>query len=86
MQESGLPGFDVTGWFALFGPGKMPADVVNTLNTEIAKGLRKPEIQARIHAQGAEPVGNSVKEFTTFLDADQAKWKHTAATTGIKLD
>jgi tripartite-type tricarboxylate transporter receptor subunit TctC len=86
MQESGIPGFDVTGWFALFGPGKMPSDVVNTLNTEIVKGLRKPENQARIRAQGAEPVGNSVKEFTTFLAADQAKWKRTAATTGIKLD
>ena len=86
MHEFGVPGFDVTGWYALFGPGNMPIDVVNTLNTEIVKGLRKPEIQAKIRAQGAEPVGNTVKEFTTFLAADQAKWKRTAATTGIKLD
>lgn len=86
IHEAGVPGFDVTGWFALFGPGKMPADVVNKLNTEIVKGLRRPEIQAQIRAQGAEPVGNSVKEFNDFLAADQEKWKRTAAATGIKLD
>lgn len=86
IHEAGVPGFDVTGWYALFGPGKMPADVVNKLNTEIVKGLRRPEVQAQIRAQGAEPVGNSVKEFNDFLAADQEKWKRTAAATGIKLD
>lgn len=86
IHEAGVPGFDVTGWYALFGPGKMPADVVNKLNTEIVKGLRRPEVQAQIRAQGAEPVGNSAKEFNDFLAADQEKWKRTAAATGIKLD
>ena len=86
IDEAGVTGFDVTGWYALFGPGKMPAEVVNKLNDAITKGLRKPDIQAKIRVQGAEPVGNSVKEFNTFLLVDQAKWKRTAATTGIKLD
>lgn len=86
IHEAGVPGFDVTGWYALFGPGNMPADVVNKLNTEIVKGLRKPDIQAKIRAQGAEPVGNSVKDFTSFLAKDLEKWKRTADATGIKLD
>jgi tripartite-type tricarboxylate transporter receptor subunit TctC len=86
IDESGVAGFDVTGWFALFGPGNMSADLVKKLNTEIVKGLKKPEVQTKIRLQGAEPVGNSVQEFQAFLPLDQKKWKHTAEAIGIKLD
>jgi len=86
VNEAGVPGFDVTGWYALFGPGNMPADVAAKLNAQIAKGVRQPDVQARIRAQGAEPVGNSLAEFRDFLAIDQEKWKRTAATTGISLD
>ena len=86
VDEAGVPGFDVTGWYALFGPGGMPADVVETINAQIARGVRQPDVQARIRGQGAEPVGNSAAEFREFLVKDQEKWRRTAAATGIKLD
>lgn len=86
VDEAGVPGFDVTGWYALFGPGGMPSDVVAELNAAIAKGVREPEMQNKIREQGAEPVGSGVAEFAAFLAKDQEKWKRTAATTGIKLD
>lgn len=86
VDEAGVPGFDVTGWYALFGPGGMPADVVETINAQIARGVRQPDVQARIRGQGAEPVGNSAAEFREFLIKDQEKWRRTAAATGIKLD
>ncbi|MCP3025156.1 Bug family tripartite tricarboxylate transporter substrate binding protein [Cupriavidus basilensis] len=86
IAEAGVPGFDVTGWYALFGPGGMPADVVAKLNKAIANGVRQPDMQEKIRAMGAEPVGDSTTEFASFLAKDQEKWKKTAATTGIKLD
>lgn len=86
VDEAGVPGFDVTGWYALFGPGGMPADVVEKINAQIARGVRQPDVQARIRGQGAEPVGNSAAEFREFLVKDQEKWRRTAAATGIKLD
>lgn len=86
VDEAGVPGFDVTGWYALFGPGGMPADVVEKINAQIARGVRQPDVQARIRGQGAEPVGNSAAEFREFLIKDQEKWRRTAAATGIKLD
>ena len=86
VDEAGVPGFDVTGWYALFGPGGMPADVVEKINAQIAKGVRQADVQARIRGQGAEPVGNSAAEFREFLVKDQEKWRRTAAATGIKLD
>ncbi|MGA0572559.1 Bug family tripartite tricarboxylate transporter substrate binding protein [Variovorax sp. VNK109] len=86
VDEAGVPGFDVTGWYALFGPGNMPDAVVNKINAEIAKAVRQPEYQTKIRSQGAEPVGNTPAEFREFLVKDQEKWRKTAATTGIKLD
>ena len=86
VAEAGVPGVDVTGWYALFGPGRMPPALVDKLNAEIVKGVRQPDIQAKIREMGAEPVGNSAAEFAAFLVKDQVKWKRVAATTGIKLD
>lgn len=86
VDEAGVPGFDVTGWYALFGPGNMPADVVNKISGEIAKAVRQPDYAAKIRNQGAEPVGNTPAEFRDFIVKDQEKWRKTAATTGIKLD
>ena len=86
VAEAGVPGVDVTGWYALFGPGRMPPALVDKLNAEIVKGVCQPDIQAKIREMGAEPVGNSAAEFAAFLVKDQVKWKRVAATTGIKLD
>ncbi|CAN7770373.1 tripartite tricarboxylate transporter substrate binding protein [Variovorax sp. LjRoot84] len=86
IAEAGVPGFDVTAWYALFGPGNMPAALVSNINAVIAKGVRDPDMAAKIRAQGAEPVGNTSADFAAFMAKDQAKWKATAAASGVKLD
>ncbi|WP_295538612.1 tripartite tricarboxylate transporter substrate binding protein [uncultured Pseudacidovorax sp.] len=86
VDEAGVPGFDVTGWYALFGPGGMPPAVVEKIQAQIAAGVHRPDVQAQIRSQGAEPVGNDTAAFRDFLARDQEKWRRTAAATGIKLD
>lgn len=54
--EAGLKGFALDSWFALYGPAGLPADVVQTLNTEIGKILAMPDIKRR-----AEEAGTTVK-------------------------
>ncbi len=55
-MEAGLAGFTLDSWFALYGPAGLPADVVQTLNTEIGKILALPDIKRR-----AEEAGTTVE-------------------------
>jgi tripartite-type tricarboxylate transporter receptor subunit TctC len=57
--EAGLKGFALDSWFALYGPAGLPAEVVQTLSTEIGKILALPDVRRR-----AEEAGTSVELMT----------------------
>src|SRR4029077_18269640 len=45
LEEAGIAGFDLTSWWGIVGPARLPANVVNALNTEIGKMLTSPELR-----------------------------------------
>jgi tripartite-type tricarboxylate transporter receptor subunit TctC len=83
--ESGLPGFEVLGWFGVFAPAGTPPDVVKRLNQEINKIISKPSVVQRFAELGAEPLGGTPEQLGTFLRAEQDKWGRLIKETGIKL-
>jgi tripartite-type tricarboxylate transporter receptor subunit TctC len=74
MAEAGLPGFDVTGWYALLAPAGTPAAIVNKVQADVANALRVPALNERLSSEGAEPVGSTPQQFGTFLGAEIRKW------------
>jgi len=54
MAEAGLPGFDVGGWFAVYGPAATPTGLVHRYNEAMNKVLAQPEVKARLEAMGYE--------------------------------
>jgi tripartite-type tricarboxylate transporter receptor subunit TctC len=74
MAEAGLPGFDVTGWYALLAPAGTPAAIVNKVQADVANALRVPALNERLSSEGAEPVGSTPQQFGTFLAAEIRKW------------
>ena len=84
LDESGLPGFDVTAWFGLFVPAKTPRPAVTRINAVLAEVLRNPEIKAIIEKQGFRPGGNSSAEFTKFFRAEVEKFAALVKAAGIK--
>ena len=85
MAEA-LPGFEIVGWYGVFGPAKLPKAIVTRLHDEIIKILQRPDVREIIAGDGAEPVGNTPEEFRKFLDADVAKWAKLVKESGAKLD
>lgn len=83
--ESGLPGFEVLGWFGVFAPAGTPPDVVKRLNHEINKIISKPSVVQRFTELGAEPLGGTPEQLGAFLKAEQDKWGRLIKETGIKL-
>jgi len=81
-----LPGFDVTSWYGVFAPAGTPAPIVEKLGAEIATLLMNPEVQKRLKALGATPVGSSPKEFGAYVDAELARWGAAIKPMNISLD
>jgi tripartite-type tricarboxylate transporter receptor subunit TctC len=84
VAESGIPGFEVAGWYGVFAPPKLPAPLVTKIHDTLVKILKEPEIQKIIFNQGAEGVGNSTEEFRKYLVADLDKWKKVVKASGAK--
>jgi tripartite-type tricarboxylate transporter receptor subunit TctC len=86
IAESGVPGFDATGWFGAFAPAGTPSAIIQKLSAEMGRAVKAKEIRDNIASQGADPVGNSDKEFAAFVRADIEKWKKIFASKRIVAD
>jgi tripartite-type tricarboxylate transporter receptor subunit TctC len=69
IAEGGMPQFSVTSWAGLFGPARMPREVVERLNREFVAAMRRPEVQAAmdklafsLNPSTPEQLGGFVKE------------------------
>jgi tripartite-type tricarboxylate transporter receptor subunit TctC len=78
-----VPGYESTSWVVMMGPAKMPAPVVEKLNSEAVRLLGLPDVRERVARLGAEPVGNSAAEARKFIHAELAKWTKTVKAAGI---
>ena len=84
IAESGLPGFEVEGWYGVFAPAKLPKPLLTRLHTELVKILKEPDMQKIIFNQGATAVGNSPEDFRKYLLADMEKWKKVVKSSGAQ--
>jgi tripartite-type tricarboxylate transporter receptor subunit TctC len=84
LDESGLPGFDVTSWYSIVAPAATPPAVVERLQKEIARALDAPDVRAKLASLGAEPVGNTPAEFAAMIGSESAKWGKIVRDAGIK--
>ena len=86
MIEEGLPGFEVSAWYAVLAPARTPREIVAKLNGEINRALSDPEMKARFAAQGVEFVGGTPEQAETFIRSESARWAEVIKATGMKAD
>jgi len=63
MQEAGVAGYEVAGWYGVLAPAKTPRPIIDKLNTEIVRILHSPDVQNRLAADGSEAVGSTPEQF-----------------------
>jgi tripartite-type tricarboxylate transporter receptor subunit TctC len=86
MQELGFKDFEVVEWNGFFVPAGTPADVITKLSESVKLATQQPEVQKRMAAQGVEPVGNTPKEFSAFLQGQIEKWGALVKSNNIRAD
>ena len=75
-EACGLPGFESTTWYGIFGPANLPAEITRRLNEEILKIITEPEFRTwLIQDQGIEPPTVRTPEaFRAVQERDVARW------------
>jgi tripartite-type tricarboxylate transporter receptor subunit TctC len=86
VAESGVPGYEVSGWFGLLAPAGTPKAVLDTLQSAVAQAVQQPEVAKQLRDLGAEPVANKPEAFARDIAADVEKWRKVVQATGVKLD
>ena len=84
IAESGVPGYDASGWFGVVAPANTPRAVIERLNAEIVKGITTQESRERLGALGGDVIASSPAEFAAFIKADHAKWARLVNAVGMK--
>ena len=86
VSEAGLPGFEVTSWYGVFGPTGLPADIVVKLNSEIGSAVTAPDVKERLAALGAEPSVKSPDQFGRYVRQEITKWAKVVKDSGAKAE
>src|SRR5579864_670369 len=82
--ESGvLPGYDVTTWYGLFGPPRLPAPVVAKLNATLMDVIADPKVRQRMETAGVVVKGTAAAEFGAFMASEYKRWDSVRAAAGI---
>jgi len=84
--QAGLPGWEMSVWFAVFAPRGTPSDVSRFLNRHLQSAIDDPKVRQRLLDLGTEPGGGSLESTAERLRADYKLWGQVIRDAGIKLE
>jgi tripartite-type tricarboxylate transporter receptor subunit TctC len=86
LHESGVTGYDRSGWYGVLAPAGVPRDVVARLNSAIVKVVSMPEMKAAFMQQGLEPATSTPEAFGEFIRSEIAENVKLVKAAGIKVE
>ncbi len=86
LSESGLAGYDSTGWFGLVAPAGTPAAIIQRLHTEFTAALNDEAIKLQMRQSGMEPVATSMEGLDAYIKSETQKWAKVIRQANIKLN
>ena len=86
VAETGVPGYEVSTWFALFAPAATPEPIVQRLNREFAVALADADVRDKLMAQGYTINGGSREELGALVRAELVKWARVVKESGAKVE
>ena len=84
VDESGVKGYESTGWYGLYGPRGMPRSIVDRLNAAVKQMVNSPDVRERFTQLNLEPVGSTPEEFAKFLKEDYERYVAVAKAANIQ--
>ena len=86
VAESGLQGFEMVSWYGLWGPARMPPELVSKIQQEVAKALKSEQVATSLGEQGFIVSGSTPDEFRTYIKQESDKYGRLIKAANIKLE
>ena len=86
LDESGIPGFELSSWWGIVGPAGMPPDVVAKLNAAINKTLNSAEIGKFMASEGAAAQEMTPQQFSDLVHSEIQRWTKVGHEANISID
>ena len=85
LNESGLAGFEVSGWYAIFAPVGTPASIAQRLNAEASEIIKDPDFSAKLQTLGLTPMGGDLEGFRKVVSNDFITWQKVIKSGNITM-
>ena len=86
LDESGVKGYDLQGWFCFLAPAGTPIDIVTRLNQALVKVIAMPEVTEKLIAFGADPETSTPQELKNLIASEIIKYKKIIDIAGAKVE
>ena len=86
MAEAGVPGFEVTVWYAMFAPAGVPIPIIAKLNADVVKVLNMPDVKERFAQQGADASPSTPEQLVAFQKSEITKWAKVVKESGATAE
>ena len=86
VAESGVPGYEFTGWMGLLAPAATPRAMIARLHAEATRIVHLPDVKARFVIDAADPVGGTPEQFSVFLKSEIERWSKVVKQARIKVE
>ena len=86
LAETGLPGYDAIGWFALMAPAATPPAIIARLNAEVAALLQLSDVRERFLNAALEAQPGTPEDLARFIASETVKWARVIKEAGVKID
>lgn len=85
VEQAGVPGYAVHGWYAVMAPAATPAAIRERLSRAIASALTQAQLQKQLHAGGYELVGSTPAELALHIESEIERWAQAVRLSGAKV-
>jgi len=86
LAESGVPGFDVSTWFAFFVPTGTPRAVIDRVNGDVVRIMQTKDMSERLQGMGMNVVASSPEQLATHVNSEIARWGRVVKEANIKVE
>ena len=83
VAESGVPGFNMTSWWGIFGPAGIPQPIVTKLNTELVGILKTSEVKSLFATLGVDAATSTPEELAALVKIEVPKYAKLIQEIGI---
>jgi tripartite-type tricarboxylate transporter receptor subunit TctC len=86
FAESGMPGYEVSGWNCMVAPRGTPPAIVKRLHAEIVAGFKQPDVVERLRKQSIEPVAGTPEQLAAFMRSELARYRKLIKAVGLTVE